>query len=50
MLKTVAAEATAVFVTASALAFSQTPSVPLPERLNAADWNKIDLINAALGR
>ena len=59
MLKTIAAVATALFVTASPLAYAQTPSAApsdrsgLPERFNAADWNKltdlrIDLIKAAL--
>ena len=53
MLKIVAAAATALFVTASPLAFAQTPSAALPERLSAADWTKltdlrIDLVKAAL--
>jgi len=51
MLKILAA-ATALFITASPLAYAQTPSSP-PERLSAADWNKltdlrIDLVKAAL--
>jgi len=55
MLKIVAAAATAFFVTASPLAYAQTPSpaAASPERLNAADWSKltdlrIDLIKGAL--
>ena len=53
MLKTAAAVATALFVTASPLAYAQTPSVALPERISAADWNeltdlRIDLVKAAL--
>jgi hypothetical protein len=53
MLKTVAAVATALFVTASPLAYAQAPSAAPPERLSAADWNKltdlrIDLVKAAL--
>ncbi len=53
MLKIVAAAATALFVTASPLAFAQTPSAALPDRLSAADWTKltdlrIDLVKAAL--
>jgi len=53
MLK-VAAVATALFVTASPLAYAQTPSATAPERSNAAaEWNKltdlrIDLVKAAL--
>jgi hypothetical protein len=53
MLKTAAAVATALFVTASPLAYAQTPSAAVPERVSAADWNKltdlrIDLVKAAL--
>jgi len=55
MLKIVAAAAIAFFVTASPLAYAQTPSpaAASPERLNAADWSKltdlrIDLIKGAL--
>ena len=54
MVKIVAAVATALFVTASPLAYAQAPSAAAPERLNAAaDWNKltdlrIDLVKAAL--
>jgi hypothetical protein len=53
MLKTAAAVATALFVTASPLAYAQTPSTALPERLSAADRNRltdlrIDLVTAAL--
>ena len=53
MSKIVAAVATALFVTASPLAYAQTPSAAPPERLSAAEWNKltdlrIDLVKAAL--
>ena len=55
MLKMVTAAATALFVTASPLAYAQTPppSSSPPERLSALDWNKltdlrIDLVKAAL--
>jgi hypothetical protein len=53
MLKTAAAVATALFVTASPLAYAQTPSAATPERLNAADRNtltdmRVDLVKAAL--
>ena len=55
MLKIVAVAATAFFVTASPLAYAQTPSTATApsERLNAADWSKltdlrIDLIKGAL--
>ena len=62
MLKIVAAAATALFVTASPLAYAQTPSASAPERspsasaqerLSAADRNtltdlRIDLVKAAL--
>ena len=53
MLKIVTAVATALFVTASPLAYAQTPPAALPERLSAADWNKltdlrIDLVKGAL--
>jgi len=53
MLKIVAAAATAFVITASPLAYAQTPSAALPERLSAADWTKltdlrIDLVKAAL--
>lgn len=52
MLKTAAAVATALFVTASSLAYAQAPSAR-PERLSAEAWNKltdlrIDLVKAAL--
>src|SRR5258705_13052006 len=45
--------ATALFLTASPLAYAQTPSPATPERLNAADRNtltdmRIDLVKAAL--
>ena len=50
MLKTAAAVATALFVTASPLAYAQAPS---PERLSAEGWKqltdlRIDLVKAAL--
>src|SRR5262245_58959239 len=53
MLKIVTAAATALFVTASPLAYAQTPSSSPPDRLSALDWNKltdlrIDLVKAAL--
>jgi Spy/CpxP family protein refolding chaperone len=53
MLKLVTAGATALFVTASPLAYAQAPSTGAAERLNVADWNKltdlrIDLVKAAL--
>jgi len=55
MLKIVAAGATALFVTASPIAYAQTPSpsAAAPERLNLADRNtltdlRIDLVKAAL--
>ena len=55
MLKIVAAGATALFVTASPIAYAQTPSpsAATPERLNLADRNtltdlRIDLVKAAL--
>ena len=53
MLKTAAAVATALFVTASPLVYAQTPAATVPERVSAADWNKltdlrIDLVKAAL--
>jgi len=52
MFKILAIAGTAFFVAASPLAYAQTPS-PSPERLSAADWNKltdlrIDLVKAAL--
>ena len=53
MLKLTAAVATALFVTASPLAYAQTASTGESVRLSAADWNKltdlrIDLVKAAL--
>jgi len=53
MLKVLAGAATALFVAASPLAYAQTPSGPTPERISAADWNKltdlrIDLVKSAL--
>ena len=53
MLKVLAGAATAFFVAASPLAYAQTPSGPTPERISAADWNKltdlrIDLVKSAL--
>jgi hypothetical protein len=53
MLKIVAAGATALFVTASPIAYALTPSAATPERLNLADRNtltdlRIDLAKAAL--
>ena len=53
MLKIVAAGATALFVTASPIAYAQTPSAAPPERLKVADQNtlidmRIDLVKAAL--
>ncbi len=53
MLKIVAAGATALFVTASPIAYAQTPSAATPERLNLTDRNtltdlRIDLVKAAL--
>jgi len=53
MLKIVAAGVTALFVTASPIAYAQTPSATTPERLNLADRNtltdmRIDLVKAAL--
>ena len=53
MLKIVAAGATALFITASPLAYAQTPSGAAPERLSIAAWNtltdlRIDLVKAAL--
>jgi len=53
MLKTVAAFATALFITASPPAYAQTPSGASPERLSIAAWNvltdlRIDLVKAAL--
>jgi hypothetical protein len=53
MLKTAAAVATTLFITASPLAYAQTPSAAPPERVSAADWSKltdlrIDLVKAAL--
>jgi Tfp pilus assembly protein PilN len=52
MMKIVVAGATALFLTASPIAYAQTPSATL-ERLNAADKNtlmdlRIDLVKAAL--
>ena len=53
MLKIVAAGATALFITASPLAYAQTPSAAGPERLSIAASNtltdlRIDLVKAAL--
>ena len=53
MLKVLAGAATALFVAASPLAYAQTPSAAAPERISAADWNKltdlrIDLVKSAL--
>jgi LTXXQ motif family protein len=53
MLKIVAAAATALFVTASPIAYAQTPSAATPERLKVTDQNtltdlRIDLVKAAL--
>ena len=53
MLKLTAAVATALFVTASPLAYAQTASTGESVRLSAADWNKltdlrIDLVKSAL--
>ena len=53
MLKIAAAGLTALFVTASPLAYAQTPSGGAPERLSAADLNalttaRINIIKAAL--
>ena len=53
MLKIVTAGATALFVTASPLAYAQTPSAAAPERLSIAASNtltdlRIDLVKAAL--
>jgi hypothetical protein len=53
MLKIVAAGVTALFVTASPLAYAQAPSGGAPERLSEADWNtlteaRIHLVKAAL--
>ena len=53
MLKIVAAGATALFVTASPIAYAQTPSAATPDQLNLADRNtltdlRIDLVKAAL--
>jgi LTXXQ motif family protein len=53
MVKIVAAGAMALFVSASPLAYAQTPSAAKPEQLNVADRNtltdlRIDLVKAAL--
>ena len=53
MLKLVAAGATALFVTASPLAYAQAPVGRASERLTAADWanltdTRISLVKAAL--
>jgi LTXXQ motif family protein len=53
MLKIVAAGATALFVTASSLAYAQTPSASAPERLSAAELGtvtdaRINIVKAAL--
>jgi hypothetical protein len=52
-LKIVAAGLTALFVTASPIAYAQAPSAGAPERLSEADWNtltdaRINLVKAAL--
>ena len=53
MLKLIVAGATALFVTASPLAYAQAPSGGALERLNAGDWEnltdaRITLVKAAL--
>ena len=53
MLKTVAAGVTALFVTASPLAYAQAPSAEAHERLSEADLSaltdaRINLVKAAL--
>ncbi|MBX9828770.1 MAG: Spy/CpxP family protein refolding chaperone [Xanthobacteraceae bacterium] len=53
MLKLAAAGATALFMTASPLAYAQSTSTAPSERLSAADWNtvtdlRIELIKSAL--
>ena len=53
MLKIVAAGATALFVTASPIAYAQTPSAETPDRLNISGAKsltdlRIDLLKAAL--
>jgi LTXXQ motif family protein len=53
MLRIVAVGVTALFVTASPLAYAQTPSAGASERLSAADWGtltdaRINLVKAAL--
>jgi LTXXQ motif family protein len=53
MLKLITAGATALFVTASALAYAQAPSGGASERLTAADWEsvtdaRITLVKGAL--
>jgi hypothetical protein len=53
MLKIVAAGTTALFVTASPIAYAQTPPAAAPEKLNLADRNtltdlRVDLVKAAL--
>ena len=53
MLRLIAAGATALFVTASPLAYAQAPSGRASERLTAADWanltdTRISLVKAAL--
>jgi len=53
MLKMVTTGLTALFVSASPLAYAQTPSTETSEHLSVVDWNKltdlrIDLVKAAL--
>jgi hypothetical protein len=53
MLKTIAVAATALFVSASSLAYAQAPAAGAPGRLSGAEWNiltdlRIDLVKAAL--
>jgi len=53
MLKIAAAGVTALFVTASPIAYAQSSSAETPERLSAADWKtltdlRIDLVKGAL--
>jgi LTXXQ motif family protein len=53
MLKIVTAAATALYVTVCPLAYAQNSPLTIPDRLSAADWNKLtdlrlDLIKATL--
>jgi hypothetical protein len=53
MLRTIGAGITALLLTASPLAYAQTPSAAAPERSNAADWAgltdaRIEITKAAL--